>query len=278
MLRLNERDGLSWLSFRDAPLRRLILLGITLLRETLWIADALAQGVTLWRLLAWQLVPAALAYAVIQLDRHAVWPVATQRAAYLSAAVPVLLAVAAGAAVYANFNHPGADTALPYIPVASFFDAAQIAVIATMIAWSRVASAFTQRDLMPLVRAMPAVLTFIWLSAMAMRIAHHWGGVPFDTNALLASGIAQSMLSMLWTALALALMISATRKVLRERWFMGFVLLGIVGAKFILIDVVNKGTVTWTLSLIGVGLLILAASYFSPAPPRAAGASAIAAP
>jgi uncharacterized membrane protein len=63
-------------------------------------------------------------------------------------------------------------------------------------------------------------------------------------------------------------MIGATRKVLRGRWFLGFALLGVVGAKFILIDIVNKGTVTWTLSLIGVALLILAASYFSPAPPR----------
>ncbi|MGZ8210808.1 MAG: DUF2339 domain-containing protein, partial [Burkholderiales bacterium] len=70
------------------------------------------------------------------------------------------------------------------------------------------------------------------------------------------------------TALALALMIGATRKLLRRQWFAGFALLGVVGAKFVLIDVVNKGTVTWALSLIGVGLLILAASYFSPAPPK----------
>ena len=103
-----------------------------------------------------------------------------------------------------------------------------------------------------------------------MRIAHHWAGVPFAAKALMSSGVAQSLLSLLWTALALALMISATRNTLRERWFVGFALLGIVGAKFILVDVVNKGTLTWTLSLIGVGLLILAASYFSPAPPRAA--------
>src|SRR5204862_1041406 len=125
-------------------------------------------------------------------------------------------------------------------------------------------------DLLPFLRGVPYALCFVWLSAMAIRIAHHWGRVPFDTAALLSSGIAQSMLSLLWTALALALMISATRKVLRQRWFMGFALLGIVGAKFVLIDVVNKGTITWTLSLVGVGLLILAASYFSPAPPRAA--------
>ena len=104
---------------------------------------------------------------------------------------------------------------------------------------------------------------------MAMRLAHHWGGVAFEADALIQSGFAQSILSLLWTALALAVMIRASNKRLRSEWFVGFGLLGVVGAKFVLIDVINKGTVTWTLSLIGVGLLILTASYFSPAPPKA---------
>jgi uncharacterized membrane protein len=142
-------------------------------------------------------------------------------------------------------------------------------VLLTLLAWSESARGLVANT-KPLASGMFAALAFIWLSAMAMRVAHHWGGVPFNAAAMLGSGMAQSILSLLWTALALTLMISATRRVIRNRWFAGFALLGVVGAKFILIDVVNKGTVTWTLSLIGVGLLILAASYFSPAPPRAA--------
>lgn len=230
----------------------------------------LAPGVRLWTILAWLLVPTALALCIVYLGRHRAWPVGSQRNAYVIIAAPALLAVAALAALYANLNHAGGAPGLHYLPVASFFDAAQIAVIFAIVAWAREAQPPRQPEAAQVVRGIAAGLAFIWLSAMAMRIAHHWAGMPFDATALIASGVAQSMLSLLWTAIALTLMISATRQVLRGRWFLGFALLGVVGAKFVLVDVANEGTVTWTLSLIGVGILILAASYFSPAPPRAA--------
>jgi uncharacterized membrane protein len=267
ILRANERGGLT-AALPAAHVYALAVLAATVLLEALWLAAELAPGVTLWPLLAWMLVPAGLAYAIVHLARHAIWPVGTQRKAYLATAAPALLAVAGLAALYANMNHSGAAPGVHYLPVASFFDVAQIAVILAVHAWTKTAAPDVDAELAKVVRMTLAGLAFIWLSAMAMRVAHHWGGVPFSADALMASGLAQSMLSILWTAIALTLMISATRQVLRSRWFLGFALLGLVGAKFVLVDVVNKGTVTWTLSLIGVGLLILAASYFSPAPPR----------
>ena len=48
-----------------------------------------------------------------------------------------------------------------------------------------------------------------------------------------------------------------------------FALLAVVGGKLLLFDASGRGTVTWTLTLIGVALLVLAASYFAPLPPRA---------
>jgi uncharacterized membrane protein len=266
ILRGNERDGLH-AALPAAHVYALLMLAVTLLRESFWVAGQLAPKVQLWPLLAWMLVPALLGVAIVYLDRQKAWPVSTQRIAYLLAAAPVLLAVAGLAALYANMNHSGAAPGLHYFPVASFFDAAQIAVIFAIYVWVRTAQPPLQTDAAVVVRSITGGLAFIWLSAAVMRIAHHWGGVPFDLKVLMASGMAQSMLSIVWTAVALTLMISATRQVLRQRWFLGFALLGVVGAKFVLVDVINKGTVTWTLSLIGVGLLILAASYFSPAPP-----------
>jgi uncharacterized membrane protein len=47
----------------------------------------------------------------------------------------------------------------------------------------------------------------------------------------------------------------------------GMGLLGVGGAKLLLVDLANSGTITWTASLIGVALLLLAAGYFAPAPP-----------
>ena len=272
-LKRNERANATAL-LRAAHVYAVLVLSAVVLREALWIARELAPHVSLWRLIAWQLVPTAAVFAVLHLDRHDVWPLSAQRKPYLFTAAPMLLAVAGLAALAANLSHAGGGTGLPYLPIASFFDIAQIAVIAALVAWFARMRSLEQHQLAALAQMVPGALAFIWLSAMAMRLAHHWAGVPFEAAALLSSGAAQSILSLAWTAIALTLMISASRKVMRQRWFLGFALLGIVGAKFMLIDVVNKGTVTWTLSLIGVALLILAASYFSPAPPRAERAAA----
>jgi hypothetical protein len=50
-------------------------------------------------------------------------------------------------------------------------------------------------------------------------------------------------------------------------WFIGMIAGAIVGAKLLLVDAANAGTVIWTGTLIGVALLVIAASYFAPRPP-----------
>jgi uncharacterized membrane protein len=111
-------------------------------------------------------------------------------------------------------------------------------------------------------------IAFLWISAEAARLTHHWGGVPFDAQYLLASFMLQAGLSLLWTSIAMGVMVYASREGKRTLWFNGFGLLAIVGVKLMMVDLTNKGTVLWTVSLIGIALLIIAASYFSPAPPK----------
>ena len=106
---------------------------------------------------------------------------------------------------------------------------------------------------------------------MSARLGYYWADVPFRLDAMFDSVFVQSALSLLWTTAAIALMITATRRQNRGQWFSGFALLGLVGAKLLLVDLAHVGTLAWTASLIGVALLVLAASYFSPAPPKTAG-------
>jgi uncharacterized membrane protein len=117
---------------------------------------------------------------------------------------------------------------------------------------------------------LPAALGFVWISTLAARIAHHWGGVRFESHALFHSALLQGMLTLLWSALAIGLMIRATRQGSRQGWYGGFALLAVVGIKLLAVDLANAGTAMWTGSLIGVALLVLAASYFAPVPPKAA--------
>ena len=41
-----------------------------------------------------------------------------------------------------------------------------------------------------------------------------------------------------------------------------------VGGKLLLFDAAGRGTLMWTGTLIGVAILVLAASYFAPLPPK----------
>jgi uncharacterized membrane protein len=102
---------------------------------------------------------------------------------------------------------------------------------------------------------------------MAARIAHHWGEVPFVTHVLEHSGLFQTSLSFIWTCMAIITMLYAGKISSRIWWYAGFTLLGGVCVKLLLVDLANAGTVAWTVSLIGIAVLVIAASYFSPIPP-----------
>jgi uncharacterized membrane protein len=106
------------------------------------------------------------------------------------------------------------------------------------------------------------------MSTLPARIVHAWGGVPFEFNAIMHSTLFQMLLTLFWTTTSISTMIIASRRGKREFWFGGFILLGLVGAKLLLFDAAGRGTLMWTGTLIGVAVLVLAASYFAPLPPR----------
>jgi uncharacterized membrane protein len=114
-----------------------------------------------------------------------------------------------------------------------------------------------------------AALAYYWVTTLAGRIAHHWGGVPWNAHALWHSALAQALVTVLWTLTAIAAMIVAARRNTRPVWMAGMALLGVVGLKLLFVDLSDAGSITWTATLIGVALLLLAAAYFAPSPPKA---------
>jgi len=238
--------------------------------ELAWIGQRLAPGVTLWPLLGWGLVAALGLWLADFGVRRGLWPFSAQPQAYRGAACLPLALAAASWSLFANFSHAGGGSGLPYLPLFNLFDLTQLAVLAALSGWLlklrdeplpgwEAAASFT---------AWPAALGFVWISTLAARIAHHWGGVPFTAHALFHSVLLQGLLTLLWSAVAIGLMISATRQVRRQGWYGGFALLAVVGVKLLAVDLANAGTAMWSGSLIGVALLVLAASYFAPVPPK----------
>ena len=114
--------------------------------------------------------------------------------------------------------------------------------------------------------------------AIAKRIAQEHGIAYKPTEVLVSCGgkhalynLFQALLTLFWTVTAITTMIFASRRQRREQWFGGMFLLGVVGAKLLLFDAAGRGTLAWTGTLLGVALLVLAASYFAPLPPPAGG-------
>ena len=150
--------------------------------------------------------------------------------------------------------HDG-GSALRYLPLASALDLASIAALLWL----------AKRRLLP--APLIGAAGLLWVSALVARSVHHLAGVAWSAAAMFQSTLLQAALSLTWTLAALALMIHATRQRARALWFAGFALLAAVGAKLLVVDLASAGTVEWTASLLGIGALILVASYVAPVPP-----------
>ena len=94
---------------------------------------------------------------------------------------------------------------------------------------------------------------FAFFTVLVMRAAHHWSGVPFQADALLESMMVQAGLSIVWTLIALSLMIGGHLRHRREVWLIGAVLIAVVVAKLFLVELSNRGGLARIVSFIGVG-------------------------
>ena len=228
--------------------------------ELAWVAEQLTVDSVLWSWLAWGISGATGLLISIGGSKKQSWPFTLHQELYLNKLQLPVVALLCAWIIYGNAAHSGGGSGLPYLPVLNPFDLIQLLVMYAVWKWLRE----TTSSLLPVVYGM----AFFWVSAEAARLSHHWGNVPFDWPQLFASATFQASLSILWTAIAMGVMVYASRCKQRALWFYGFGLLAIVGGKLMMIDLSNKGTALWTASLIGIALLIIATSYFSPAPPK----------
>jgi uncharacterized membrane protein len=158
------------------------------------------------------------------------------------------------------------------VPVLNPLDLAQAAAVLAVATWC----VEVRRLGLPPVAALPlsvawgvaGAAAFLWVNAVLLRTLHHWAGVPFHPTAMLRSDLVQASLSLLWTLLALAAMVLATRRAWRPLWLLGAALMAVVVAKLFLVELSNAGTVERIVSFLGVGVLMLVIGYLAPAPPR----------
>ena len=80
--------------------------------------------------------------------------------------------------------------------------------------------------------------------------------------------LVQSSLSIVWSVIAIGLMLFANRTAIRWVWIAGAGLMAVVIGKLFLVELAAHGSVERIVSFIGVGLLLLLVGYFAPLPPR----------
>lgn len=232
--------------------------------ELVWRTQQSAPANQLWPFVVLTLTMVAGVALPVLGQRRNIWPFSRREGRYVpTGAMPPAIFLA-GALPWAAFNLSGDGSGLPYLPILNAFDLTQFAGIAALLSFAG-ATNDAQRKLL---RNAIGAIAFVWLTTLAARIVHAWGGVPFELTAMIRSTLFQMLLTLIWTITSIATMIFASRRGMREIWFGGFALLGIVGAKLLLFDAAGRGTLMWTGTLIGVAVLVLAASYFAPLPPR----------
>ena len=203
------------------------------------------------------------------------WPLRPHAGAYLWTAARPLAVLAVLQALFVACTAAGNAPPLPYAPLLNPVDASVLAALGSVLLWRRAVLAARPRIegarqwlTAPLFWAALGGSAFIAANTLWLRVAHHWFGVRWSSQALGGSFVVQAGYSLWWTLLALALMVTAHRRRQRVLWMSGAGLLGLVVLKLFAVDLANSGGGERIFAFIGVGALMLVVGYLAPLPPR----------
>jgi uncharacterized membrane protein len=230
----------------------------------------LSEQYNAWRWLGWAILP-SLYLLLAAAPRSWPWPVAAFPREYrLYAAAPLAVLMLAWFWL-ANGVSDGNAEPLPYVPLLNPLELDLLFALFGVYVWSR--SAVSQLSIRQdyadyATQLVAGVSLFAFCTALVTRAAHHWAGIPFELDTLLASMLVQAGLSIVWTLMALGLMIGGHLRHRREVWLIGAALIALVVAKLIFVELSNRGGLARIVSFIGVGVLLLVVGYFAPLPPK----------
>jgi len=199
------------------------------------------------------------------------WPLDRFLKAYAWRAAAPLTVLLAAAALLVAVSSSGEARPLPYVPLLNPTDLAVTLALAVCALWlqrvraSQLPLPAAARGLAPV--GVLAAIAFIAVNTVWLRVAHHFAGVAWNAGSLFASFTVQAGYSILWTLIALALMVAAHRRALRTPWMLGASLLALTVLKLFVIDLANSGGSERIVVFIAVGLLMLVVGWFAPLPP-----------
>ena len=201
------------------------------------------------------------------------WPLDRFAGAYLwRALAPLALGVALGCLAVALHSNGNARP-LPYVPLLNPTDLSVALGLAACALWlMRLRQSSLKLPTLARHARLPLALVaiaFVAINTVWLRVAHQFAGVSWDVHSLYDSFLVQAGYSILWTLIALGLMVAAHRRQVRPVWKGGAALLGLTVLKLFLVDLSNRGGSERIVVFIAVGALMLVVGYFAPLPPDA---------
>jgi uncharacterized membrane protein len=240
-----------------------LMLGLASL-ELRHLLAALAETPSAWHSLGWALLPSAYLLAMASPKPLPAWPLEAHRTEYRRTAATAVAVLLLAWFWWANAFNDGRADPLPYLPLVNPLELGLLLALFAIHQWS-----VAMDDLRDGFRQSVAGASLLALLTWAVfRAAHHWAGIAFHPQPLLDSMLVQASLSILWTVVALGLMLGGHRLQRRELWMSGAVLIGVVVVKLFLVELGNRGGLARIVSFIAVGVLLLVVGYFAPLPPR----------
>jgi uncharacterized membrane protein len=166
-----------------------------------------------------------------------------------------------------SFSLSGDPTLLPYIPILNPLDMIELIALATSLYWVYYyRDRFSQKSRM-LLGISVAFMVTILSSVIYGRAIHNYMDILYSIESMWHSIIFQAGISILWSLLAISLMLLSKRYSNRPLWIGGFSLLIIVVIKLLFVELGSSGTIERIISFIVVGTLLLLIGYFAPLPP-----------
>jgi len=245
-----------------------LILGVLAL-ELRYLLYVLSDHYNAWRWLGWAVLPSIYLLAMAS-PRNWPWPVRAYPREYRHLAALPLAVLMLGWFWLANIASDGNADPLPYVPLINPLELGLLFALFGVCRWLHTALPHLPNGerLGWLPQVVAGASLFALFTALVFRAAHHWGGVPYQLDLLLESMLVQAGLSIVWTLIALALMIFGHLRSRREVWLVGAALIAVVVAKLFFVELGNRGGLERIVSFIGVGVLLLVVGYFAPLPPR----------
>lgn len=237
--------------------------------EVQWRFAQWGNAASAWPLLGWMLVPVIYLWALTRPKVQSCWPLRDHFKPYVMVSAFPLVVYLLGWVWVTNGFSDGSAAPLPYVPLLNPLEIAHLAVLlAATLWWWSLRTQPALRGGAPLATMVLGSTAFAVLTGGVIRACHHWAQIPWQAGALIGSNVVQTSLSIVWSLLAIALMLLGNRRQLRWIWIVGATLVAVVVAKLFLMELSASGSLARIVSFIVVGLLLLLVGYLAPLPPR----------